>query len=709
MTYALQQVRGGGMVGRANFPKFCAALIGLLLLFTAPAFSASRLRWRDVTSQHHIFSSAKRFHGQRVHCVSRGLEARPSFLRKKPGSRKQRQFRPISRKLDLLGGRSYAKSSREYLSAAEKYERYRIACNPPPPSVTPSPSPTATSTPTTTPGQLSNSFALTGKPDSVAPYSGPWTARHVSHLLMKAGLGGNRDLFEYGIEHGRAALVTKLLTGSPSAADLAGLDNLGQTLDEHAYASAKYGAFTATGDVCKTHKLFAGKSARLYNYAYASKGGALSAYMDYLLQDHFSVNLDQTLDTSLCTRAYGTKVYVDSVHTHALGSFRELLFDFIRFDIMMNGWLDNTQNKTIAINENFARELIELYTHGICPRDGRDCAQTQNYYEPTVRELARALTGFVTQSQTGVYRLPDDYFWNWDATTNQQIVAFSPHPNFYDSGTKVLYEGTSYATPALTFTTTWAWDSSRADAAVRSAQTIPALDYVLGLNVTREQIAHKMFSQLVYPNPAPELTAQLAQILLDSDYDLGVLASAILNSDAMFSPQAQNSYISSPFENLMSFLRASGMNAALLSGQQYALFDSILGIANNQPLSPPDVFGFRGGGVNRADSEDNRGEIWLSSQSLLARQNGMLDLADSIAFSAQYDAAAFVDVHGTDEEVLDQSALRFDVTLSDQQRARLLSYLNEGGGYGALSDSVRKARIAGLAIILSNTMSALLK
>src|SRR5207244_12085632 len=70
----------------------------------------------------------------------------------------------------------------------------------------------------------------------------------------------------------------------------------------------------------------------------------------------------------------------DLVYRHALGNFRDLLQEMSKDPAMMV-WLDTNQSKKGQPNENYARELMELFSLGIC-----------NYTEKDIRESSRAFT-----------------------------------------------------------------------------------------------------------------------------------------------------------------------------------------------------------------------------------------------------------------------------------------------------------------------------
>src|SRR5205085_1201711 len=79
------------------------------------------------------------------------------------------------------------------------------------------------------------------------------------------------------------------------------------------------------------------------------------------------------------------------MHRHALGNFRELLQEMSKDPAMMV-WLDTSLSKKGMPNENYARELMELFSLGI-----------GNYTEQDIREAARAFTGWEIRDGQAVF------------------------------------------------------------------------------------------------------------------------------------------------------------------------------------------------------------------------------------------------------------------------------------------------------------------
>src|SRR4029078_5433910 len=81
-----------------------------------------------------------------------------------------------------------------------------------------------------------------------------------------------------------------------------------------------------------------------------------------------------------------------AIRPHVLGRFRDLVAATVRHPAMLR-YLDNERNAANRINENYARELMELHTLGV---DG-------GYTQKDVQEVARALTGWMFNRQTGEF------------------------------------------------------------------------------------------------------------------------------------------------------------------------------------------------------------------------------------------------------------------------------------------------------------------
>ena len=217
---------------------------------------------------------------------------------------------------------------------------------------------------------------------------------------------------------------------------------------------------------------------------------------------------------------------------YALGNFRQMLLD-IGHDPAMLIWLDSNSNVKGKPNENYAREVMELFSLG----EG-------NYTENDIREAARAFTGW--------------------ATDNRKFVFNKRH---HDEGDKTVLGQTGK------------WDG---DDVVRILLEQPAAARFL---------VRKLFRQFVSETESPpdRLIEPLADQLRKSDYNLKPCLQTMLRSRLFFSDAAYRQRIKSPVEYIVGLLNVF---YALVPPESIA--QAIDGLGQSL-FEPPNVKGWDGG------------------------------------------------------------------------------------------------------------------
>jgi len=243
---------------------------------------------------------------------------------------------------------------------------------------------------------------------------------------------------------------------------------------------------------------------------------------------------------------------------NALGNFRLMVLNVSR-DPAMLIWLDGNLNKKGNPNENFARELMELFTTGRV-----DAVTGQpNYTEKDVDEVARAFTGwqFLRDRTTG-------------ATT------FYRNDNEHDNGTKTALGRTG------------------------NLDGTDVIDILIPHPATARRVASELFMYFVHDNPTPAQIDALAKVYLDSKYEIRPVVRAILTSPEFFSEKAYLAKVKSPAEYVIGTLKQISPNATNLS----ALPEEMARMGQ-ELFNPPTVFGWDGG------------MEWINSTTMLARMN----------------------------------------------------------------------------------------
>jgi uncharacterized protein (DUF1800 family) len=188
------------------------------------------------------------------------------------------------------------------------------------------------------------------------------------------------------------------------------------------------------------------------------------------------------------------------LHRRATGNFRALLIEVAR-DPAMLAFLDAAENVKGAPNENFAREVMELFTMGV-----------GHYTEKDIREAARAFTGWVD----------DD-------------LDFKVDPAKHDDGAKTFLDRTG------------------------NFDGVDILDIILEQKVTAEYIAAKLYKFFVRENISPDLARRLGAVLRDNDYEIAPLMRTIFLSRDFYSPPSVGTRIKGPIELIVSTYRKLGV------------------------------------------------------------------------------------------------------------------------------------------------------
>lgn len=222
--------------------------------------------------------------------------------------------------------------------------------------------------------------------------------------------------------------------------------------------------------------------------------------------------------------------HVELLRNHALGRFDDLLLAVSK-DPAMLIWLDGGVNRRNAPNENYGRELLELYTLGI-----------GNYDEDDVLAAARSFTG-------------------WNLRNNE----FFFDENQHDAGDK-----------------TFLGMSGSFDGG-------DILAIVANQPETAQRISEKLFTFFAYPNPEPEVLAPLVDAFTRSGHDIRATVEAILRSDAFYSDRSQFEHIKSPVEYVIGSVRV--LDASVRERELVPVLRTL----GQELLNPPNVAGWPGG------------------------------------------------------------------------------------------------------------------
>ena len=341
------------------------------------------------------------------------------------------------------------------------------------------------------------------EPGALEPYAGRFTTRHAAHLLRRAGFGGSEADVARLASLGMIGAVDSLLHPTASEPDLAAYPDTALLYDR---AKARQNVQLWWLDrMLRTNR-------------------PLSEKMALFWHGHFATSV-QKAQPSLMAQQIGL------FRTLGLGRFQALLSAVTR-DPAMLVWLDNRANAKAHPNENYAREVMELFALGL-----------GNYTEDDVKEAARAFTG-------------------WTLDKNQQ-AAFVPAR--HDDGTKTVLGQSGFF----------------------GSDDVIAI--IVAQPVHQRFIARKLLEFFVYSDPEPELIESAAQVYALSGFDVARTVGAILRSNVFYSARAYRAIPKSPIELAIGTLRYIGAQTV----PPNVVYQ--LARMGQEPLNPPSVKGWDGG------------------------------------------------------------------------------------------------------------------
>ncbi len=336
----------------------------------------------------------------------------------------------------------------------------------------------------------------------------PWDRAKVGHLYRRAGFGATVAELALGAKDGHAKTLDRVLTGAPESED-----------------------FTRTSDFMASDRSMPpgapqGRLSAWWLDRMLKTKHPLREKMALFWHNHFATSNAKVQNARFMLTQYRL------IQSHALGSFARLL-TLMGTDPAMLVWLDTNTSTKAAPNENYAREVMELFSLGV-----------GNYTEADIREAARAFTGYEIKDGKGVLNRRQ-----------------------HDAGEKRVFGKTGKFTG----------------------------EDVAGLCLNHGEgprfIVRKLYKFLISDTdtPAANLIDPLAEQYRKSEFDTGKLVATMLRSNLFFSPASYRAKIKSPVEFAIGTVRALEGAAGTLP-----LAEALEGLGQVL-FAPPSVKGWDGG------------------------------------------------------------------------------------------------------------------
>jgi uncharacterized protein (DUF1800 family) len=342
-------------------------------------------------------------------------------------------------------------------------------------------------------------------------------SKQVKHLWVRAGFGMRfEDFNEYGnssINH----VVKHLLKGESTSTAISAVPN------SNDYEALIKGDIMARKMFLQNQK----QQEKDLNLAWINQMSATDAplleKMTFFWHNHFACRTNN---------AQFAQQLNNIQRSNALGNFRTLLFQVAESPAMLQ-FLNNQQNQKGHPNENFARELMELFTIG-----------RGNYTETDIKESARAFTGYGF-NRTGEF-------------VNRKF--------FHDDGIKTFMGKTGNFTGE------------------------DIMNMILERKETAHFISNKLYKYFVNETPDPEHVNAMANVFYKADYEIKPLLEYIFTADWFYDDKNTGNLIKSPIELLV------GLNRQFyISYKQADVLLQFQHVLGQVLFYPPNVAGWPGG------------------------------------------------------------------------------------------------------------------
>jgi uncharacterized protein (DUF1800 family) len=474
---------------------------------------------------------------------------------------------------------------------------------------------------------------------------------HVEHLLRRAGFGARPDELETFRQESFTGGVTRLIEYERIPDDVDG-------------KIGKAGYLLTTGEFNPRSNIAQARQRWLFRMVHTER--PLQEKMTLFWHNHFATGytkIQGLLGNAAEATRYmaakpsedpgGVRGQIEMLRDNALGNFRDILVNIAK-DTAMLFWLDGYTNTRLRPQENFGREIMELFTMGV-----------GHYTEPDVYAAARVFTG-------------------WNLLPPARAVTTDPTQSY-----RFIYNANQHDTAPKTFSFPIYKDGNNTIPA-RSANDgmQDGLDFIDALAAnpnTGRYLAKKLYRFFVSEigDVSEDWIDQVASVYQSSGYDMKAVMREVLLSKEFWDSGNYFARYAWPVEFVVRALKDIGWTG-------FSANDAITPLLNMgmSLFDPPDVAGW------------DLGPSWFSTGAMLARMN----FASQLAGNQKFNLATAAKSHTSSADalltfVLDSLKTR---TLDATVTSELSNYLRATGAWTGSTVQVQN-KVAGLVHLVAGS------
>ncbi|HYT67347.1 MAG TPA: DUF1800 domain-containing protein [Vicinamibacterales bacterium] len=468
----------------------------------------------------------------------------------------------------------------------------------------------------------------------------------IEHLLRRIGFGASPGEVEYYADLGYATALDRLINYESI------YDGVDDVIGKPGYVGMTvFGGFAPATNISHARQRW------VFRMVHTER--PLQEKMALFWHNHFATAYSKVSGNigaidgtrAMAAKASETPARLDGqlelFRKYATGNFRELLLAVAK-DVAMLVWLDGRTNFKRLPQENFARELMELFTMGV-----------GNYIEADVYAGARVFTG-----------------WN---LTRVGGGAFDGYYRFF-------YDGRNHETSAKTFTFPIYPDGRKTIPARSEADGIQdgvdLIDAVVRHPATGPRLARKLYGYFVNEADPPDekLIADMASDFYRSGYEIKPMLIRLFVSPQFTSRSNYFKRYSWPAEFVVRSIKETGWTGFSVNDALNPLISM-----GQQLFEPPDVAGW------------DLGQLWFTSGAMLARMNFAAQIASNQKFELRNAARGQVNSpEGLVSWALDRMTT---ATFPSDSYNALIDYARAGGAWTG-SETQLATKASGLAHLI---------